>query len=226
MEGIYHCGFGALHVAGRPDQLMPIFDTLKNLPLRVLIDTARAYGNSEKEIGNWMKKNIVFREKFFIVSKIGITNDPFSPYINEPQTILKDALFSIKQLKTNPDALLLHRLDPNKTLAEIGSLYQILSELKQNGTIKYIGVCECTSTQLEYLAENYGVDFIELAYSPFTRRAEKNAVCDVIKKYNIFTIAYSTALRGLLNPIILDLIEMDWILDFFDILLFCCVILM
>ena len=215
-------GVGSLHMPRNLDFspneeklvefLIRIGEEAQKKNVQIVLDTAKAYGNVGL-IGKFFKGHPDLRPYFYIVTKDGIDlmnrNKPYVTSVEELRNALNDSYDSLGKI----DAILLHRIHhewmPDSHQKEIDALYGELVELKNKSKCNKIGISECNATVLKYLAEKFGVDIFECAWSPFCRRIEKNGVYDVIKAYNIQTLTYSSVLRGLFNDNILDLNSAD-----------------
>jgi len=183
-----------------------IFNTLDKLysmvfpkNKKIILNTAKEYGPSENIIVEYFNSYPERRKYFFIVSSIGIYfSDINNPYMN-PEKIKESALVIIDAL--NPEAIMLHRLNPSFSENEIINSYKILYDLQIKKKVSYIGISEANSRQWTVVINEFGnYNLItEIAYNAMIKRAEKNGIMDIIKKNNILTLTYSNAMRGFFN---------------------------
>ncbi len=150
------------------------------------IDTAQAYGDSEKVLGNYLKTNT--DKNFKIITKLNTTENPKAlisqSFINLHQEKLYGILIhDFSYLKANP------------------SLIELLSEYKKRNQIEKIGVSLYYPEELEFLLNsNIDFDLIQIAYSVFDRRFEN--YFPILYKKNIEINVRSAFLQGLFfrNP--------------------------
>lgn len=217
---IFPVGYGSLQAGNNPDQLEKILRGLGKLASdsngkKVFLDTARAYGDGESNIGRFFQRYPEMRKHFFICTKVGITFDPACPYISDPSVIREQCDESLDRLNLDIiDVILLHRIDPGLSPEAASLLYGELARFQQDGKTRFIGVSECRADLLDFLAEKHGVQYFECAYSPFSRRAASNGIIDVVKKQAIQLVAYSSILRGFLNPMLPELTDVDQLSDY------------
>ncbi|WP_449397575.1 aldo/keto reductase [Chryseobacterium wanjuense] len=175
-------------------------------------DTADYYGyglgTNEELIGNVLSTN---RDKVFLATKFGaknsIPNDPTSkPVIdNSPEWIRTAIELSLKRLKTDYiDLYYLHRYNPEWALEDtIG----IMSELVEQGKVKYLGVSNLTGEELRRANAVHPIAAIQSEYSLLFRQAEKE-VLPVANELGITFIPYSPLARGIFSEnFVLDNLE-------------------
>src|SRR5690606_34343683 len=175
-------------------------------------DTADYYGyglgTNEELIGKVISTN---RDKVFLATKFGarnsILNDPTSnPVIdNSPEWIRTAIELSLKRLKTDYiDLYYLHRYNPEWALEDtIG----IMSELVEQGKVKYLGVSNLTGEELRRANAVHPIAAIQSEYSLLFRQAEKE-VLPVANELGITFIPYSPLARGIFSEnFVLDNLE-------------------
>lgn len=154
-----------------------------------LLDTAMDYGDSEFSIGE------AGSEDFDIVSKIG--DIP----VNEKNT--KDFIYN--KLKNTLDCLgikslyglLLHR--PENLLNKNGiAIYETLSEFKEMGLVKKIGISIYEPDDLNKIIPNFELDIVQSPINIFDRRLINSFWADELKKKGMEIHARSIFLQGLL----------------------------
>ncbi len=218
-QAIFSVGYGSLQAGNNPDNLEKVLSGLGKLASeskgkKIFLDTARAYGDGESNIGLFFQQHPEMRKHFFICTKVGITFDPDCPYVSDPSLIREQCDESLNRLNLDEtDVILLHRIDPDLSKETASLLYSELVQFQQKGRTRFIGVSECRADLLDFLSQRHGVDYFECVYSPFSRRAEFNGIIDVVKKHAIRLVAYSSILRGFLNPVLLDLPNADQLSD-------------
>lgn len=145
------------------------------------IDTSRAYGASERLIGQSIKK---CREKFYIITKIS-NADQYNGNIEE---CVKE---SLKKLNVNSiDLLLIHWPVKDHYL----STWKELERIKEKGLCKSIGVCNCNIHHLEEIEKiaKYMPVVNEIECHPLFTQNELREYC---KKKNIKVLAYTSTAR-------------------------------
>ena len=125
-----------------------------------VVDTARAYGDSELVIGRAMKE-LGNRDRLFLASKTPIGGD-----VSGGRSVVEE---SLKRLQVDTiDLMQIHNLHG------LDSLMPILVEMKAEKRIRYIGMSTSTDEQYEaFLAglARYPVDFLQVDYSIANRNA-------------------------------------------------------
>ena len=153
------------------------------------LDTASAYGNCHKILGNFGVNNM---EVYTKISKIpNDCQDIKLSIFHEFEKILSD-------LNTNSvKALYFH--DPMQLLSKDGDeIYKSVLELKDIGKIEKIGFSIYSPSQLDSLSQYYQPDLVQLPYNIFDTRFENTGWLKKLKKNNIEVHARSIFLQGLL----------------------------
>lgn len=151
------------------------------------LDTAPTYGNAEYKLGNleisdW---NVVTKVK---TGSTISTNTSFSESVEASLNRLKiDNLYAI--LIHNPKLF----FDP-----QINRLLNQLSDLKEKGLIKKIGVSVYDRVEVDFILGNFDVDIIQLPFNVIDGRMIENNTLDKLKRRNIEVHARSIYLQGLL----------------------------
>jgi aryl-alcohol dehydrogenase-like predicted oxidoreductase len=147
-----------------PDELAARREVLQNLPQLggKVVDTARAYGDSELVIGKLVKE-LGNRDQLFIATKTPMGGD-----IPAGSAVWEQAL---SRLQTSQiDLLQIHNFYGFDTFLPV------LTEAKQAKKIRYIGVTTSTSDQHPQMLEalhKHKLDFIQVDYSIEDQDAEK-----------------------------------------------------
>ncbi|MCT4564128.1 MAG: aldo/keto reductase [Maledivibacter sp.] len=176
------------------DEAMNILSAAKKNGIN-FIDTADVYnnGNSEKVIGEFMKKDI---QKPFVVTKCGRQLNPHTAEMYTPEAVEKYVEESIQRMDVeNLDMILLHC--PPTTVYKKSDVFAKLDELKKVGKIKHYGVSvEKVEEAIE--AMNYDISAIEIIFNMFRLKpAEK--LFDLAKEKNIGIIVRVPLASGLLT---------------------------
>lgn len=152
------------------------------------LDTAIAYGNSEKVLG----ANDL--QAFQVVSKL-----PEMPTVSSIEQWVAESIdgslarLSIKQLY----GVLLHR--PQQLLHAGGrQLYQALLEQKHGGKVSKIGVSVYTPEELEPLQDQFDFDLVQIPFNLFDQRLLSSGLLDRLKDAGVEVHVRSIFLQGLL----------------------------
>lgn len=153
------------------------------------IDTAHAYGDSEKRLGNVGIKN------FNVIVKLPATN-PTYPY---EQWVKKSINSSFKKLKiSKADTVLVHNakflLDP-----KMGKkIYEELKRFKNKNIINNIGVSIYSISDLKNIIKKFSMDVVLISLNIFDQRILDKKIIKTLKRRNVKIYTRSTFLQGLL----------------------------
>jgi aryl-alcohol dehydrogenase-like predicted oxidoreductase len=145
-----------------PEELASRREVLTRMPDLggTLIDTARAYGESEVVIGNLLEK-IGNRDRFFLASKTPIMGD-----VSGGDAVIEE---SFRRLRTDViDLMQVHNLHGTK------ELLPLLRDWKAGGRIRYVGITTSSDAQYADFLEvmwTETLDFIQVDYSIANRTA-------------------------------------------------------
>jgi len=171
-----------------------------------LIDTAPIYGlgHSEQIVGKAIAGK---RDKVVLGTKCGLVWDtnkgkhifeergvPVNRYLGE-ESIRFEVEQSLRRLGT--DYLDLYQILINDLDRPIEEPIDTLYNLKKEGKIRAIGVCDVTLGQLEMYHRDGEVDTVQQQYSPIDRRAEMD-ILPYCFNHGISVLAYSHLIQGLL----------------------------
>lgn len=163
-------------------------------------DTADMYGmgNNENLLGDFIKNQN--RAELFIATKFGIKRGPeggLTRVIDGSRTYVKEALEkSLERLKLDyVDLYYIHRRDPSVPIEEtIGAL----AELKQQGLIRGIGLCEVSLETYQQALSIHPIAAVQSEYSLLSKDPE-NGMLQACKENGTAFVAYSPMSRGLLT---------------------------
>ncbi len=170
-----------------------------------LFDTAETYGNgdSETKIGEAMQH--MDRSKIFIVTKLGIDDDP------DEQDIIERFNKSLGRLKTPyADALMMHGIADQK-LVTYEPFHSACAKLKAEGKLKNVGISshgprgdepDAMDTVLMKAVDDGRFDIMLLSYG-FVNKDEGERVLKACKTKNVGTTIMKSA-TGLLEIPVLD----------------------
>jgi len=174
------------------------------------IDTADMYGcgHSEALISNVIGKTS--RENFFISTKCGFVRpgpELSNMYLDNSPTYIKQACeASLKRLKTDYiDLYFLHRFDSKTPITES---IEAMSQLVQDGKIRYIGLSDTTPEILTQAHAIYRITAYQGEYSLLHRYPEETLL-KICREQDIGFIPYSPLCRGLLSGRIRNFEEIE-----------------
>ncbi|MBQ1482568.1 MAG: aldo/keto reductase [Erysipelotrichaceae bacterium] len=166
-----------------------------------VIDTAPVYGlgHAEEIVGQALKG---IRDKVFLISKCGITRKKATGFGKDgpvrdssPEMILSQVEESLQRLQTDHlDALLIHWPDVNTPFAETA---QALKKLKEEGKIRFSGICNFEDSQIDEFALTGELDIAQYQYSLLEKKWSRN-----LHKYaqqGVATMAYGALGGGILT---------------------------
>jgi uncharacterized protein len=148
------------------------------------LDTAEAYGNAHKVIGDYHKKHP--HKKFEIITKLsddfrGKFDDKINEYLND---------LAVDKL----NALLFHSFYAYKTNV---SVIQELNDFKKQGLIDNIGVSVYTNKELEIVVDDPDIDIIQLPFNLFDNINERGKLLQEAKNKGKIIHTRSCFLQGL-----------------------------
>ena len=158
-------------------------------------DTAPAYGNSEKILGDFFKNRTEITKT--IITKIPkIKLDSTNPsLIQVYDKIKKELMNSKKSLQTNIDVCLLHNASDMN--AYNGFITDSLIKLKKEGIVKSIGVSTYTPMETKEFIDSNNFDSIQIPFNIFDTRLLKNGMLNELNELNKIVFARSIFLQGL-----------------------------
>lgn len=154
-----------------------------------LIDTAIAYGDSQKLIGKIGSSN------FNIVSKLPPLPDRNINIDGWVESMIKS---SLNHLKINSlYGLLLHR--PKDLLGESGKrLINALYKLKLKGLVKKLGISVYDCSEIDQVIDLFKIDIVQAPLNIIDRRIETSGWLSKLNRAKIEVHTRSTFLQGLL----------------------------
>ncbi len=161
------------------------------------IDTAAVYGlgHSEEVVG---KTIAGMRDKVFLATKCGmIWDDRRNVKIHlGPKSVRKEVEDSLKRLRTDYiDLYQFHWPDPETPVEES---WQVMAELKKEGKVKYIGVCNFNVPLLSRCASVAPVQSLQPPYSLVMQEVAMEILPYCLQN-GIGVVAYSPMMSGLLT---------------------------
>ena len=161
-------------------------------------DTADMYGVGHNEeligrafAGKW--------NEVVLATKFGIVRDEkggFPGIDCSPDYIKKACEASLKRLNTEViDLYYAHRIDPNVPIAEtVGAM----KGLVDTGKVRYIGLSEASSEDLQKASREATITALQTEYSMWSRDVEEDILA-TCRELNIAFVAYSPLGRGFLT---------------------------
>jgi len=137
------------------------------------------------------------REKFVVATKFGIVAGASGmSYSGTEETIRSQVADSLARLKIDCiDLYYMHRMDPSTPIEETMA---VLKALIDEGKIKYIGLSECTPSELRRAHAVHPVTAIQMEWSLQTRNIE-DTLLPVARELGVAIVAYSPLGRGFLS---------------------------
>ncbi|NIY83315.1 aldo/keto reductase [Vibrio hepatarius] len=156
----------------------------------LLLDTAPAYGLSEKRLG----RNSKVMDGDIQV----ITKTQFEGEIADVGRLITNVEASIKRLGGNTlHGLLIH--DPNAFMYRNRENYlELLSYVKEKGLAKNVGISIYKRSQIDFIDVLKAIDFVQLPFSLFDQRMKTDGFLGKLKEFDIEIHARSVFLQGLL----------------------------
>ncbi len=137
-----------------------------------IFDTARAYGESERIVGDVLRGKPVT-----LVTKCGMVRDPGVTREWRPDgrasAILADVRKSVEALRMPIDVLLLHAPDPN---VPFETSLRALARAKEEGLVRAIGLSNIKRKQLELAATTLTISAVEVAIGAYDDAAARGGV--------------------------------------------------
>lgn len=169
-----------------------------------MIDTADMYGrgHNERLLARFIARHRAEHAngRIRIATKFGIDRDPADSYKrsinNSPDYIRTACEASLKRLGVERiDLYYAHRVNVD---VDIADTMGVLADLKQQGKIAHIGLCEVSAATLEKAHAVHPVAALQSEYSLWTREMEGSAL-PACRRLGIGFVAYSPLGRGFLT---------------------------
>ena len=161
------------------------------------IDTAAVYGlgHSEEIVGKAVKQ---WGKPVIVATKCGLLGD-LDGHVRgciKRESIMKEAEASLKRLQV--DCIDLYQIHWPNPAPDIEEGFETLMELQRQGKIRYAGVSNFSSKQMEKISARGEIASLQPPYSMLNRYAE-NDLLPYCEKKNIGVICYSPMQNGLLS---------------------------
>ncbi len=160
---------------------------------------------NERLLGRAIK--IHGRDKFVIATKFGIVMGPSGMKSSGTEATIRSQLAeSLSRLGvTYIDLYYQHRMDPAVPIEET---MRVLKSLVEDGTIGYIGLSECTPSELRRAHAVHPITAIQMEWSLQTRSIEAELL-PVARELGVGIVPYSPLGRGLLSATITSADQLD-----------------
>ncbi len=182
--------YGISNRIGQPskDQAKLLFETAKTHGITIL-DTANAYGDSEKIIGELDVYG------FRVISKLpNLAKIQYSDKSQITKVYLQQTLLNIKQKQLH--AYLLHSIDNLDFNGE--NLWQEMLNLKNQGLTNMIGYSLYSPKQLDLYFHRFKPDIVQIPMNIIDREFQKSGWLKKLKDNGVQIHARSIFLQGLL----------------------------
>jgi aryl-alcohol dehydrogenase-like predicted oxidoreductase len=182
--------YGIANTKGQPDskKSSAIINTALDQGINCF-DTAQAYGNSESIIGEVLSKHPNAKQ-VKIITKL----NPKTSFTCK-EDVFKSVEGSLSALKVEHVwAVFIH----NEEALNNDIIVQALSELKEKGTIKYIGCSVYSVEKAKECCDRDDIDMIQIPMNMWDNRMESSGLIDLAKETDTCCFIRSCFLQGLL----------------------------
>ena len=181
--------YGVANRVGKPSRadLIAILGAAREAGIHVL-DTATAYGDSERNLGESGLAS------FDVISKVPLVPTDVVPF----DWLLSSVKGSLQRLSKNSlEGLLLHR--PLQLLEPRGeAIYEALLSLKGSGLVDKIGISVYSPDELDLLCSRYALDIVQIPFNIMDRRLLTSGWLDRLSATGTEVHVRSVLLQGLL----------------------------
>ncbi|MBU2510729.1 aldo/keto reductase [bacterium] len=178
-------------------------------------DTAEMYGpyTNEQLLGDRIKALGIDRKALTLATKFGVMRNNDGDWLgfdSSPEQIRKSCEGSLKRLQTDTiDLYYQHRVDPDVPIEDVVGT---LTELVQEGKIRYIGLSEAGEDIIRRAHSVHPITALQSEYSLWSRDLDEHII-PTLNELGIGLVAYSPLGRGFLTGSIQsrsDLAKDDW----------------
>ena len=153
-----------------------------------ILDTAEAYGNSQKLIGNFIKSNP--NKPFDIITKLNgttiIKKNKLIDHINQTCKVL------------NVESIYGYTIHNYQSIKKFQFLYLDILNAKKTGIIKNAGISVYENNEIEDVIKNYNdFDFIQIPFNLLDNESKRKTIMEKAKQNKIEIHARSIFLQGL-----------------------------
>lgn len=186
--------YGINNQTGKPSRVESLLMLEYAVKLGITtFDTAEAYGNAEKIIGEFISSHGL-NDKIKIISKL--LPNILDGNGRKPESVVKEEIKkSLKKLKIDVlDGFLLHTPSYFYNKDVISGLEQC----RREGLIEHFGVSIYEVEQALDVVNSGLIDYIQIPYNIFDQRLNRTDFFEIAKKNNITVFARSPFLQGLI----------------------------
>jgi aryl-alcohol dehydrogenase-like predicted oxidoreductase len=163
------------------------------------VDTAPVYGagKSEELVGRALRK-IPASRRPLVATKLGRINQPDQSIVPDISraSIRRECEASLKRLGVESiDLYQMHWAEPEPDIEEG---WQAMEELRREGKVRHIGVCNYSVAQMERIRKFAPITSLQPPYSMLRRDIESEQL-PYCAKHNVGVVAYSPMQKGLLT---------------------------
>lgn len=158
-----------------------------------VVDTARAYGDAESRLGEWLAKD----HQFLIVTKLA--GPPEDAAASSAKRWVVDAFRrSLKRLRaTHVHGLLVH--GATDLLGPRGAeTWRAMETLREGGAVDKIGVSVYTGQEIDLILDRYPLELVQLPLNVLDQRLVRSGHLERLKAAGVEVHARSVFLQGLL----------------------------
>ena len=179
--------YGMANQKGQPslEEAFEVLDTAWNVGVRSL-DTAVAYGDSEKVIGKYLSEE---KKPYFVASKFSLKSD-------DVEAQLKLQVDHTKQHLGNVDLYMFHSAEQLRTYGE--KVEDSLLMLKDAGFTKSLGASIYEQRDIETVLSHEWLTAIQLPMSILDTRIIESGLLEELQKRKIQVLVRSVFFQGLL----------------------------
>ncbi|CAG8717915.1 13666_t:CDS:2 [Dentiscutata erythropus] len=185
---------------GASDEMENINVLHRSIELKCnLWDTADIYGIGRNEmlLSKVLKD---YRHEVFLCTKFGITRSSsgeFLGYKGAPEYVHEACNKSLNRLGVDYiDLYYQHRVDNNTPIEDT---VKAMAELINEGKVKYLGLSECSASDLQRAHKVHPISALQVEYSPWALDIETNGIKETCEKLGITIVAYGPLGRGFLT---------------------------
>ena len=156
-----------------------------------LFDTAPTYGEAEALLGEAVAK----KPDCFIATKVSIPAETSTtPLRNSILASLENSLRAVK--RDTLDLVQIH--NATVEILQSGEILRILSDARQAGKVRYVGVSIYTEEEALAAIQTNAVDMIQIAYNILDQR-KAETVLPAARQYHVGILTRSAMLKGVLS---------------------------
>ncbi|KAK2763225.1 hypothetical protein FQN54_009861 [Arachnomyces sp. PD_36] len=213
-------GFGAMSLSvayglvGSDEERFKLLDRVYELGEKFW-DTSDIYGDNERLIGKWFRRGGSDgddegdpdrqgkrRDDIFLATKFGFWFDnrqQVGGVRSDPEHVKVACAKSLRRMKTDYiDLYYCHRVDGT---TPIEKTIEAMVELKEEGKIRYLGLCEVSAETLRRAHAVHPITALQIEYSPLFLDIENEQIglLKTCRELGVAVVAYAPLGRGMLT---------------------------